>query len=252
MSVLVVISSENEAVALSRWGFHFAAAAEQDLEVLYVPEGKEEEEKSLSFSSETPADISSSDPLLAEIAGAVSGLAQGFKDIKFPVVNLRRIVSASRLEDLTNLIRESDCEILLLGKHESKRSANPDAVLSHELFQRAGCQTVMMRLAGSEGQQVKRILVPASGGPHAGAALRLGKRLMDLNDAELTPLFVEPNLGECAAEVGERVLARVLKDAGIEESEKVKPRVVLSDDIRSGISDEAAQGYDLLMVGAST
>jgi len=100
------------------------------------------------------------------------------------------------------------------------------------------------------GQAVRRILVPAGGGPHARLGLRLAYDLAVGDAAQLVVLRVARQKGaDLAAE--QAAVQKLIQDELGDADGRISARVVQSSSVVEGILDETKQGYDLLVIGAS-
>jgi uncharacterized hydrophobic protein (TIGR00271 family) len=97
-------------------------------------------------------------------------------------------------------------------------------------------------------ESLERVLVPSGGGPNASLALALG---LDLSpQAEVTALRVaSPNMGATAISAQWAILRSAVEP--FQESGRTQPRVVLSSGVVDGILQEAAEGYDMVLIGAT-
>ncbi len=94
---------------------------------------------------------------------------------------------------------------------------------------------------------VRRVLIPVAGGPNAPHAFGFARALAP--HAEITALYVARRDGGRA----ERRLARLRLEAllrGLPAEIAATPRIILAEGPVEGILREAAQGYDLLILGA--
>ncbi len=72
------------------------------------------------------------------------------------------------------------------------------------------------------------------------------------NDAHVAAVYIEPDIGENAIDVGIRIIEASMRAAGIDPmDELIVPRVKLADNPFDGISNVAEEGFDLLILGAS-
>ena len=100
--------------------------------------------------------------------------------------------------------------------------------------------------------EVRRVLIPASGGPHARLGLRLASEIAGQDDAELTVLRIARPGEELNEEAEERACSHLAKEVLGSCDVPVRTRVVVNEEIVRGILQEARDGdYDLLVVGAS-
>ncbi len=95
--------------------------------------------------------------------------------------------------------------------------------------------------------QIKRILVPTSGGPNSVYALDV---LLPLTpDVEITALYIgQEILGENEKALGQHRLKQTLDY--IDANGRIKSELIVAANITEGIK-EAARGYDLVIIGAS-
>lgn len=100
--------------------------------------------------------------------------------------------------------------------------------------------------------QIKRILIPIGGGPHARLGLRLSSQFAQGEGAKLTALRVLRPDPDLDMEVEVAGLERVLVDVLGEHASRVDQSIVISDNVAEAILKTAREGkYDLLVIGAS-
>jgi uncharacterized hydrophobic protein (TIGR00271 family) len=109
----------------------------------------------------------------------------------------------------------------------------------------APCDVAVVRLG--EPGEIRKVLVPMSSGPNAPLAMELALRLPG---ARVTALNVaRESLGLAGEEAGRAQLGVVLQPwVG---DERVRAKVVRSPGIVEGILEEAASGYDVVLIGAT-
>jgi nucleotide-binding universal stress UspA family protein len=99
------------------------------------------------------------------------------------------------------------------------------------------------------GQPLDRILVTAGGGPHARMALRLATEIAAHEEHGAVHLLrVVPSADDVDA--GRAALQQMVRDV-LGPEETVNLIVRIDSSVVNGILQEAGEGYDLLMVGAS-
>ncbi len=268
MSVLTVVTRANESLPLVRLGYQFARALETGLTVLCVEAGDEAETSVTVPAAELPEGISelaaeicrqlrpSAEPVeLADEAGGEMDRSpvdsnEPERLLADPEVEVRWLTTWGPLDAVLREASEVHAEVLIAAKH-AQRQRLRRAPLSRKLFTAAPCRTVLLRIGDADAGRCQRILVPSAGGPHARAALRLGERLAAAVDGELTALYVVPDEGEAAEEVGRHLLDRTLDAAGIGDSDWIRPRVELGHDPFATIAQVADEGFDLLLMGES-
>jgi len=158
------------------------------------------------------------------------------------VVRSGKNVSATILQE----IRQIEPDTLILGwsgqPHRGRyllgRTLDP-------VIQTAPCDVIVLR--GECVGSVQRILIPVAGGPNAPRAFGIARALAP--EATLTALYVAPErFGPAETLVGQERLNTLIQ--GLREPSRVQTRVVQAKGPVEGILDEAAQGYDLLILGA--
>jgi amino acid transporter/nucleotide-binding universal stress UspA family protein len=118
------------------------------------------------------------------------------------------------------------------------------------ILEEAECDVAVLRARGL--RQIKRVLVPIGGGPHARLGLRLASQIAQGDEAALTVLRVLRPSEDLDIEVEMRGLQHVTRDVLGEAASNVSVRVQVHEAIMEGIVREAQEGeYDLLVIGAS-
>lgn len=257
MPVLLIINNPGKAAAMTRWGIRFARSRDEILEIIFgrhSVKAHEFEELTLTNGLESEEGIDGIRDAIREceciereppavLGSTPLGSGEGF------AIRLRRLRHPRRFKILQDEIKVLKPSLLILGKHESARTGNPDSQLARELFETTHCETILLRPGSSDGSKAKSILVPTSGGPHSLAAMREAVRISEYEDGEITPLYVEPDADEFSDDVGLRILLKLMKRAGVKDTETVHPRVVLNSNVNAAIQDVVAEGYDMLLLG---
>lgn len=98
-------------------------------------------------------------------------------------------------------------------------------------------------------KNIKNILLPTAGGPHARYAARLAADIQKASGCTVTTLgIVRPG----ASELDRGRVLGYLEVTGAEAPElEAEQKIIESADVADGILAEAAEGYDLLMIGAA-
>jgi amino acid transporter/nucleotide-binding universal stress UspA family protein len=134
----------------------------------------------------------------------------------------------------------------------------------------ARCDVAVLRDRGVE--DIKRVLVPVGGGPHARLALRLAWEIVKAERGSLTALRILPEASEVDMEVEMDVLRQLVEDVLGGITEEVTCSLKRNDSVVEGILAEASAspsarlgtgsaepstqitgqvGYDLIAIGAS-
>ncbi len=216
--ILIAISSESELDSLRELGYRLARPRQGVVTLLHVaPDGRRPEWLRPS-------------PTAPEVQVRIE-------------VRAGRQVSATILE----ATRELAPDLLLLGwrGEEGTRRYLLGQTLD-PVIRYASCDVAVVR--GHKPAEVRRVLVPAAGGPNAILALDLALRLSP--DAQVTALnVVRQTAGPVEVALGYRQLSEVLEPWQGEG--RIVARVVRAPNPIEGILNEAANGYDLLLIGAS-
>jgi len=136
-----------------------------------------------------------------------------------------------------------------LSTHRVKGSVVKDVVHG------APCDVAVLRDRGVE--EIKRVLVPVGGGPHARLALRLGWDIVKAVGGSLTALRILPGAEEVNLEIEMDVLQQLTEDVLRDISKEVACRLKCDESIVNGIlaefsqAEEQGEGYDLIVMGAS-
>lgn len=228
--VAVAVGAADEMEALVKIGCDLAAAHQGRLSILSVTASGQKPDW-LDIPSVCTASMGVDDAPVTVLAGDDAGT---------------KILSA---------IRDEPPDLLLMGWRgkPGKGRYMLGKTLDH-VFGQAPCNVAVVRLDedGSlpEGtlRDARRILVPVGGGPNAGLALELA--LVIAPHAEITALSVARNsMGDLGLSLSRENLAGEL--SSWPDRTRIKSRVVQSRTIIQGILDEAEEGYDWVMLGAS-
>ncbi len=115
------------------------------------------------------------------------------------------------------------------------------------VIQGATCDVVVQR--GEINPNLRRILIPAAGGPNAPRALHVARELAP--SAEVTALYVaDRSLGPTQVMIGQARLDTMVHNLPVTDRGAVKTKVVQARAPLEGILDESENGYDLLLLGA--
>lgn len=159
-------------------------------------------------------------------------------------------VPASVVEPVLEILAAESVELFVIPRPERKKGDDPRNVFERQLFLRAPCNTMMLRMSEG-GATPRRILVPTAGGPHSRTALRMAAALAEAQDGEVTALFVEPKIGSEAEVVGRRILDKIVRSAVPAQHEKIRRKVVVGDDPFEGIATATDVNVDLVLCGTS-
>jgi nucleotide-binding universal stress UspA family protein len=141
-----------------------------------------------------------------------------------------------------------DTRLILLGWRGPLAIDRVRNSVDKEVVRTAPCDVAVLLNRGLN--QVRRILIPAGGGPHARLGLRLAYDLAKGDDAKLVVLrVVRGKDADLAAE--QAAAEKLIRDELGEADGRVSAHVVRSAAVVRRILLEARRGYDLLVIGAS-
>ncbi|MGC9396357.1 MAG: DUF389 domain-containing protein [Anaerolineae bacterium] len=151
-------------------------------------------------------------------------------------------------EAILREVRQRGTDLLMLGwggrrgqeLHVLGRTLDP-------VVQRAACDVILVRNASLT--DIQRVLIPAAGGPNAPEGLDVARALAP--EADITTLYVAAEtLGPAEVLAGEMRLETMARRLPPEDRAYISTRVIQASSPSAGILREAAQGYDLLIIGA--
>lgn len=131
-------------------------------------------------------------------------------------------------------------------------TSDPDLIRERQLFLRYAPCEVVYCYGLEKTTDLSKILVAGATGPHADAALRLGRDLAAVSDEKLAAVRINPNIGPDAERVGARRLDAELRKALGEFLPEMTRRVVVDDQVHRGLR-LAWEEFDqpLVVLGAS-
>ena len=157
--------------------------------------------------------------------------------------------------EILRTIHDEPPDLLLMGwrGQPGKGRYLLGRTLDH-VFGQAPCDIAVVRLDKDGGlpegslRDASRILIPVGGGPNAGLALELA--LAVARQAEITALSIaRHSMGDVGLSLSRENLSKELSSWPGED--RLESRVVQAQTVIQGILDEAEEGYEWVMMGAS-
>lgn len=140
--------------------------------------------------------------------------------------------------------------LILTSWHQDLSASQIYGSPTKQILEKAKCDVAVLR--ARELGEIRRLLVPVGGGPHARLGMRLARRIAQGDDAELTVLRVVRAHGDVDVEMEMRGLQHVVKDVLGSDTDGVSARIRVCDDVVEAILQEVEDGkHDLLVIGAS-
>jgi glucosyl-3-phosphoglycerate synthase len=142
--------------------------------------------------------------------------------------------------EIVQQVDRADYDLLLLRWREDQTVFGADL---REVLVHPPCDVAIVR--PGEPADIRRILLPVRGGPHAELALRVSLALAEAHDAEITSLHVAPPSPQSAEDVPFASLLPVLQ-----QLPRVTRIITLHQRIQASILYETRQ-HDLIVMGAT-
>lgn len=166
-----------------------------------------------------------------------------------PVRPLRRAAHADASGVLAVAEARSTVELILLDWRGPLSAGQIYGSPGKTILQEACCNVAVLRERHLS--QVHRVLVPASGGPHARLGLRLAAQIASSDKTELTVLRIARPSEDVDVEADMRALRHLAQEI-LGPDRRVCTRVAVHESVVDGVLEEARTGeYDLLVIGAS-
>ena len=271
MSVAIVIDKEDLARSNLRWPLRITKSVDADISLLVcVPKTivSHARDVDLSTSAEQPAyDSSIAEPVLAALDEYL-GCGQWTPERSEPggededtgavlsdgpaLVRLRLVAPHAVVQEVEQLTPRTQLDgVMFVVSADPERREESISMLT-EVLRSTACSVAVV-VPGSR-QADGELLVAADRGTHGRNAINLAAVLAAETDRKLTSLYVEPDIGADAEDVGHRILDRLLKDT-LEESlppDATRRRVVVYNDPVKGIVETCHDDtYELLVLGAA-
>lgn len=143
-----------------------------------------------------------------------------------------------------------DTRLILLGWHGPLSLSRIRASIDKKVVRLAPTDVAVLldRGLGS----ARRILIPAGGGPHARLGMRLANHLAQGNrDGEITVVRVAPVIDTVDIAAEELAIKQLVEEELNGSMKPIRKRVVQASSVVAGVLNAAAEGYDLIIIGAS-
>jgi amino acid transporter/nucleotide-binding universal stress UspA family protein len=182
--------------------------------------------------------------------GALSEAISRFTQKGVPIHTIHRAVRSLDSGAIAYIEAHPNVALILIGWRGSLSSSHIYGSPTKNILVNAPCDVAI--LLSREFSQVKRVLIPIGGGPHARLGLLLASHIAQGEAAELTALRVLHPRAELDMEVEIDGLKRVVANVLGEKTSKVSSRTVVAENVIKAILTTAREGeYDLLVIGAS-
>ena len=162
------------------------------------------------------------------------------------IVSLR---TAEKAVAIQNEVAGLDITLLILPRDAQLKSSSPEFAVHRHLLSHVPCEVMLLTPGQSDAGNCRSILSPVGEGPHSINGLRVAREIAQVTDAQLVALYVEPEVDEVAAQVGQRILARRVTRALGSADQSIEQRVVLANDALVGIQNVVDGTQDLMVLG---
>ncbi len=236
MSVLLIIRDESKASSMLHWGLSFAEGQNTGLDVLWLEDGDqvaEVEWESWRERAKPEHWIHIEEELV------------NYDHEALPV-RVSRVGTLSYYKTVIRTVKALKPSLLIAGLH-SADSIQVHQKLVYQILDDVFCAVIILR-ATDGALPNRKILLPCGGGPHSRKAIKLVAACLG---KQATALFVEPDIDEISADVGEVRLRKILYRAGV-DPDSVEHKVVVSNSVSRAVGHIVQQGeYGLILIGAS-
>ena len=164
------------------------------------------------------------------------------------VAEVRDFSGVDRRHQVLDSAKKEWPDLLVIGKQAGVKSEDLNLLFSTDIFEKAGCQVLVVRVSDDLATTGKRILVPCAGGRHSRRALKVAKALSENGTVAFQ---VRPDADELSEELGHKHLNRIVKRAGLDRR-NVLTRVCLGENFTELLGEEMSdESYGMLLIGAS-
>lgn len=164
------------------------------------------------------------------------------------VAEVRDFSGVDRRRQVLDAAKKEWPDLLVIGKQAGVKSEDLNLRFSTDIFEKAGCQVLVVRVSDDLATAGKRVLVPCAGGRHSRRALKVAKALSENGTVAFQ---VRPEADELSEELGHKHLNRIVKRAGLDRRD-VLTRVCLGENFTELLGEEMSdESYGMLLIGAS-
>ena len=257
MSIALVVSDNRDAIAMLPWAVWLARLRSQSLLILSLSQqGQQVQRTEVGLPSKSDPsqgiDWGSFEEIASDLkkAGCVhvpdADASAPDDKVGFQIIKLQQPKAA---QAICEEIAKSSIKSILLRRGNKDLDQSLDRQIIHEIVSDAPCEVIQIRVGKVPMNECSTIAVPTGAGAHVATALSLAEKLADQYQAQLSAVYVEPNVDEYAKQVGAQILDRRLKATLGEEANEVERRVVLDSRVQNGIRSITNE-YDVIIIGS--
>jgi Kef-type K+ transport system membrane component KefB len=180
-------------------------------------------------------------------AHGLSPLMDRARELEMPIRTIS-FVSPRPGHDICNVADVKRADLILLGWHKPLFSRTVLGGTVYEVMEQAKSDVGVLIDRGF--RKVQRVLVPFQGTPDDRAALLLARRFLQASGTEVTILHVvRPSRDQGAPSQADQILAQTFAEDGPGGNAAVTMKVVEHQTPADAVVTEAANGYDLVLIG---
>lgn len=262
--VAILLGSDVDVTPQLRWGVHLAMMRDLDLVVFQRIESEDERVVEVRL-DETPQGSASHvvkeiRNLVDELSCLRAGARQGSGDenaelghvvhVSLKQIHFRNLRSLRRV--VVAELERSRTRLFTIVRKELEDMSDVEMALERRMLLRYVPCMMVFGVGFKEDFDPSRLLVAAAPGANGAAAMHFGAELAQTVEGAVTAVQVNPKVGVDAEQVGRRRLNRNLERALLGDDPVVESRVVIDNNVSSGIRTVWQEGgHDLVVVGCS-
>lgn len=151
--------------------------------------------------------------------------------------------------ELEQQVERHGVNCLIIPREPQVKSGTPDALIHEHLLSHVPCEIVLLTAGREDSGDCRTIVTPVGEGPHSASCLRMANDIAAVSEANLIALHVEPEVDITASQAATHILDKTVDRALGSEQQRVSKRVVLADDVITGIKEALDASPDLIILG---
>ncbi|WP_237056362.1 DUF389 domain-containing protein [Microbulbifer sediminum] len=162
---------------------------------------------------------------------------------------VRELSSPDATESALDLARQEEVQ-LVVAVGDDQAAGKGASYSTNNLLKKAPCSTLILFGGPGRAGHARNIFVFAGENPHDGACLFLAQQLAEANNGKITLARTEAEYEDVNVEVGRQDLNQLIRDTGLEDSERIECQILREKD-RAG-NARKMNAHDLVLVGANS
>ena len=140
--------------------------------------------------------------------------------------------------------------LVILPRHYSTKLRSSEFDVERKLFQQVCSPTMQIRLPLPETPDFSKTLVATGHESSSRFALNLAVKLAQAAGGTVDALYIQPDVGPLAEQVGHERLQEIIDRAVTPPAECLQRRVLITKDISSGFKSIRSMDHNLILIGA--